>query len=665
MRSSLPGRCLRVSLLAVALFLPAASLSAAQAAQPAQDKQASSLREEVSRAGVFFRADAPRFLRNPQDPCLPVFLEVINGVEKEGLSRVAELARQITRQPIELEGVNVFLKPAGANRRFASDQLLLGGSADFTYDPRTEGKPFSIQDRMKKTLEIPLATLRSYLEHHFFGGPFDDIDLMVSFNAQGWPSQDIYLRVRLAAPPLPQIAHWYRGDIHYHSGFTDNPAERGYPLDVTKQAALQAGLDWLLLADHSTDLDAAKYAEEEREVAKYRDGRFVYIAGEEVTVTSNKNDSTETLHMLALPPPDNPDKGFPDPAGATGDAIVTGDGSIASPAMALKDVLARIVAAGGFAYAAHPDDPISPLLRGGSWDLNADFLAPGGKSLAPGLVGLEPWNRATDSTADDARDPFCEKLDAPPSSCFRPDSEASQYARLEKAIEESWLPLLKRGLEVGSDKAKDDAPGFKTFIAAGSDAHGDFNYEATMDVTDFLHRSLSRLTGYAEDNALGKIATVVDCPEGMGPRGENVLRALHEGRSVLSNGPLLIAGFDRNSNGSLEDPGDIGIGGDVSLPGGSTPPLQLEWKSSNEFGPFTSIRLIAGSRQVELAPVEVSVPPGKGLASGGFFPLDLHDVLTKLGEGWGYIRFEARTQNKDGKEFRCYTNPIWVRVVGP
>lgn len=663
MRASSPGRCLQASLLAIALILPAVPGSAGQGGKAPQDEQAASLTEKVSRAGVFFRADAPRVLRNPQDPFLPVFLEVINGVEKEGLSRVAQLARNLRRGPLELEGVKIFLKPPGANRRFASDPLLLDGSPDFTYDPGSQGKPFAIPDRMKKTLEIPSATLRSYLDRHFFGGPFDVIDLKVAFIAQGWPTQDIYLRVRLRAPPLPRIPHWYRGDVHYHSGFTDNPAERGYPLDVTKQAALQAGLNWVLLTDHSTDLDAEKFAAEEREAAQYRDGRFLFIVGEEVSVTSGKGDSPVTLHMLAMPSPEDPDKGFPDPSGGSGAAIMSADGSIASPAMPLKDALARVAAAGGFVYAAHPDDPISPLLRGGSWDLAEDFLAPGGKSLATALTGLEPWNRATDLTADDARDPFCEGMDSLPSSCFQPDKEASQYARLEKAIAASWVPLLEKGLE--DHPGAEGAPRFKTFIAAGSDAHGDFNYEATMDVTDFLHRSLSRLTGYAEDNALGKISTVVDCPEGMGPRGENVLRALGDGRSVLTNGPLLIAGFDHNENGSLDDPGDTGIGGQISLPAGDFPPLQLKWESSDEFGPFTSIRLIAGTSQGESAPLEVPVPSGKGLASGGFFPLDLHIVLSKLGTRWGYLRLEARTRNKDGKEFRCYTNPLWVRVQEP
>ena len=207
------------------------------------------------------------------------------------------------------------------------------------------------------------------------------------------------------APPLPQIPNWYRGDIHYHCGYTDNPAERGYPLDVTKQAAIQAGLNWLLLTDHSTDLSADRFKAELDDVKKFRDGRLMLIRGEEVTAASGKEAVFTTVHMVAAPSPDDPDKGFPELKTPDDTVIVTGDGSPSSAAVPLKDALTRIAAAGGFAYAAHPFDPISPIMRGGKWDMVSDFMAPGGTQLQAGLVGLEPWNRATLLTADDMRDP--------------------------------------------------------------------------------------------------------------------------------------------------------------------------------------------------------------------------------------------------------------------
>jgi hypothetical protein len=627
-----------------------------------QQEMASQLKEKISQTGVFFRADTPRVLRNSNDPDLPLYLEIINGVEKTAHTTGAGLSQYITREPLKLLGVNLFVKPAGTRRQFVADPLLLGDSEDFSFDARSNGQPLTIADRMKKTLEVPREAIATYLRQHFIGGPFHAVDLWVSFRLAAWPNQDFYLRVELNAPPLPHLPGWYRGDVHYHCGYTDNPAERGYPLPVTKQTALHAGFDWLVLADHSTDLSAERYAQELQEVQKLRDGRLMLIRGEEVTTASNKQTLLNTVHMLALPSPDDPEKGFPNPANPQDDVILSGDGSIASAALPIKEALARIAAAGGFAYAAHPFDPISPVMRGGSWDLEADFLAPEGKQLQAGLVGLEPWNRATMATADDARDPYCLHRDADPKACFQPDSQANQYARLEKGIELGWRPLLQRGLEASGDSTP--APAFKVFLAAGSDAHGDFNYEATMDVVDFLGKPSRGLSGYAEDNALGKISTVVYAPQGMGAKGENILRALKSGRSAVSNGPLLIAGFDRNSNGSLDDAGDVVVGDSLSVSFAHLPPLQLAWVSSDEFGPFESIRLIVGSPQGESPPQEIPVPASKQMASGDLIPVDLRPFLGKNKGSWGYIRLEARTRNATGEEFRCYTNPVWLQITG-
>jgi hypothetical protein len=301
-------------------------------------------------------------------------------------------------------------------------------------------------------------------------------------------------------------------------------------------------------------------------------------------------------------------------------------------------------------------------MRGGKWNLDTDLLAPDGKQLPAGLVGLELWNRATNDTADDMRDPFCVQEHADASACFQADQDANQYVRLEQGIKVGWQPLLERGLGPRSDGV--NAPLFKTFIAAGSDAHGDLNYEATMDVTDFLGKPSRSINGYAEDNALGRIFTLVYAPNGMGARGENVLRALREGRSVATNGPLLVAGFDRNSNASLDDPQDVGIGQDISCPLKSLPPLQLVWVSSEEFGTFQTIRLIVGTSTGELKPVEVPVPSSKGLSSEGLVPVDLRQILQEGSEEWKYIRLEAITRNTSNEEFRCYTNPIWIKATG-
>ncbi len=619
------------------------------------------LREELARAGIFFRADAPAVLRNSGDPYLPIDLDIINGVEQAASSL---LSQYFKRQPLKLDGVNLFVKPAGQSYTFAQEPLRLGesGPAGPGFDFRTEHQPLAVATRMRKTLEVPVEKIEAYLKQHYPGGPIDGAwDLRVVFQLEDYPPQDFYLRVLPHAPPLPDLPHWYRGDLHYHSAFTDNAAERGAPLDVTKQVGLHAGLNWIALADHSTDLTPERYAEESRQVARYRDGRFLFIRGEEVTVSANQDTTFSTLHLVALPSPEDPDKGFPGPGAGPDAVIVTGSGAPSSAPMPLRDALGRIAAAGGFAYAAHPFDPISPVVRGGAWDLDLDFLAADRHQLQPGLVGLEPWNRATRATADDARDPLCLRAGADPAACFQPDPAANQYARLEKAIDAGWRPLLQKTLQLSKDSAA--APAFRVFLAAGSDAHGDFNYEATMDVVDFVRRPSRVLSGYAEDNALGKVSTVVDCPAGMGARGEGVLMALREGRSVVTNGPLLVAGFDRNSNGALDDPEDVTLGQVISSPVQSLPPFELEWVTSDEFGPFVSLRVMVGSRSGESQPEEVSIPSSKALASDGLFPVDLRPLLKGQSGAWRYVRLEGRTRNRAGEEFRCYTNPVWLRLT--
>ena len=382
-----PDIACRRSVFAAAIL--AACLTGAPCAYPqSQEGLVNQLKDRLAKTGVFFRADGPRYLRNPGDAYLPVFVEVINGVEQEAHTTGSGVSNYVKRDPLKFLGVNVFVKPTGTRHQFITEPLLLGASKDYSFDARADGQPLAIPDRFKKTLEVPREAIQAYLAAHFLGGPFSSVDLWVSMRAADWPAQDFYLRVMLNATPLPQIPNWYRGDMHYHCGYTDNPAERGYPLDVTKQAAIQAGLDWLLLADHSTDLSPDRYKEELADVKNFRDGKLMLIRGEEVTAASGKDALLTTVHMVVAPSPDDPDKGFPDPKDPSSIVIMTGDGSVSYPAMPIKDALARVAAAGGFAYAAHPFDPISPVMRGGKWDIGADFLAADGKQLQAGLAGL-------------------------------------------------------------------------------------------------------------------------------------------------------------------------------------------------------------------------------------------------------------------------------------
>ncbi len=152
----------RVKLLFAALSALALVVTTARGARSSA-QAAATLQEKVSRAGVFFRADAPRVLRNRHDAYLPLFLEVINGVEKAAHSSLASAVRKINRAPLGLEGLKIFVKPAGNDRQFTEGPLELGASHEFSLEFKTNGQALSIPDRWSQTIELPLDAVEAYL----------------------------------------------------------------------------------------------------------------------------------------------------------------------------------------------------------------------------------------------------------------------------------------------------------------------------------------------------------------------------------------------------------------------------------------------------------------------------------------------------------------------
>jgi len=82
--------------------------------------------------------------------------------------------------------------------------------------------------------------------------------------------QDVFLedrrftfRTLLPESNLPRVDDWYYGDNHYHSEFTDNPAEYGGPLPMTAEVAKAIGFSWVTITDHSYCLSRPKTPEEE------------------------------------------------------------------------------------------------------------------------------------------------------------------------------------------------------------------------------------------------------------------------------------------------------------------------------------------------------------------------------------------------------------------
>jgi hypothetical protein len=99
-------------------------------------------------------------------------------------------------------------------------------------------------------------------------GRGDTVHLRITFNGSAQPYEETQIIERHIEIFLPQHAlplsraalpsgprHWFYGDTHYHSAYTDDFKEYGAPLPATRQAAQALGLDWIVVTDHSCDLD--------------------------------------------------------------------------------------------------------------------------------------------------------------------------------------------------------------------------------------------------------------------------------------------------------------------------------------------------------------------------------------------------------------------------
>lgn len=130
----------------------------------------------------------------------------------------------------------------------------------------------------------------------------------------------------------------------------------------------------------------------------------------------------------------------------------------------------------------------------------------------------------------------------------------------------------------------------KMFIAAGSDAHGDFNYrregymKGTTAITDTALGSPRNLTFAGPEGT--RVALDLPPVHGAG----QVLRAL---RATATDGPAARLAFDRNGNGIIDDL-DPMMGDTVDIRNMPNVPILVQWESTPEFGPVSRIELTVG-----------------------------------------------------------------------
>lgn len=494
-----------------------------------------------------------------------------------------------------------------------------------------------------------------------------EIYAKVKFFING-PNPEKYLKIKAQSIPFPSFENWYYGDTHFHSlysragdhqGWYD--VEFGAPLFAIHDALLEIGLDWVTITDHSCYLDeepftweyeiegeesdtlyagSSRWSDLTDEISdfNYTYPNFKFILGEEVTVEGNTplnplNPDGKTLHYLMY------DDDYI-AAGNTGSNLVYPE----FPAsITLRDALDSTQINDGFGYAAHPVNLISPVINGTKWaDEDYDIAEAYGC-----FRGLELWNGR--KTADSAPNEY--------SNNPFPFWELSQnqwtpsetYSELEEGMA-VWDSLLGVGLLYNAVPGESRPRQF--YIEGGSDAHGDFNYVTSIVFISTLN---------AKDNAAGKVRTLAYCPNGLSV--ENIKAALQGGHTIITDGPLVHFGLDIDNDNQLNSPEDLTIGesGIIQSDVVTDVNIIMNWQSTSEFGSLDSVCLYAGTPGSFSDPDRiVRLTPG---SLSGNSNLNLSDYLTPIENHYIYLRLAGYSSVTTDEQYRCYTNPIWLKVV--
>ena len=376
------------------------------------------------------------------------------------------------------------------------------------------------------------------------------------------------LELNISRTPLPAEKNWYIGDIHFHTAYSENQVEFGAPLDASARMADAYGYNWLAITDHSFDLDdidndTTTNDPDLKKWQRYKDEikHLTRIQPDVVFISGEENSCGNSLnqnvHLLVL----NNENFLP----GNGDGY-EGPNTPTQPCKYFLDNLPPNAAA----YAAHPfeePNPVSLYIINRGQYTDAELTH-------PNLSGMEFWNNS-------------------------PEPQEAGYKK--------WISMLLNGSHA--------------FIAAGSDAHGDFQ------------------------SAFGIARTAVFVPDK--PTPDTVTAALRKGNSIATSGPFISIKITNKKNQN-------------AIPGesisGKTFTLHLSAISSPEFGPLKNLTVFAGNLDTK------NEMPILNLAENQFQSPYKHDLTLQIQNlKHFYIRAEAQSSLND-KTFYVLTNPIWGKI---
>lgn len=537
------------------------------------------------------------------------------------------------------------------------------------------------------TLNIPESLLQGYEN-------VIDIKVLLEYNNIIFTDEEFGLRVFRSDEDIPKQQNWYRGDTHLHTMYTENSAEFGLPLCSTKEAAKLIGLDWITCTDHTSDYDNYgdgdiqtnwNKIQNESQFWNSKDSSLIYIPGQEIAV-NNENDNL--VHLLAYP-----DFNAPMSLPFLGD----GDGDVSSTSISIDIALENLANANGFAYAAHPFATADKLptipVNGGIWNLgdlgfpsNGDnFPITGGNIIAnnlslssdilsnqeglllkEALVGGQIWNGRSNLNISG--------INGDESDGWGVLDNSNPFSQVDTAGFGYHIKKFRQGQEIVNhvnqlgliEKNQDSSfLNWKMYYSGGSDAHGSFNFSNTGNFAGF---------GGVDDNAVGKISTLVYSPNGKGSNGTHLLKALQNGNSTISDGPILTIGLSTDGNNATNE---VILGNEIVLNSLNHKSyfLNLNYTTSYEFGEVVYLKLIVGTETGETA-INLFLDSLNGNQNISY---NLNSVLEEiLGKGnilydkYFYLRAELQTQTDYSNFseiyranygiFHSFTNPIWIRI---
>jgi hypothetical protein len=453
------------------------------------------------------------------------------------------------------------------------------------------------QDFWVHSIQIPIAEIQ-------YWSPGNYVHLRVKFTGSPYPhhktstfERNIETLRAENALPLGWATNpagsrkWFYGDTHYHSAYTNDIKEFGAPILETRTAGQAIGLDWLVITDHSTDLDEIdmgydgksrwEHLKSELSSSNISDDRFRFLLGEEINLIGKDN---RLVHMLAIGALDKMIEGAFLPE--VGNTIETNlwretiekilKYSDGYPSNIPKQLFGKInqfehvlsmLPDNSLTFAAHPYSVAQvPPAKWDEQDLSHARL-----------TGHEFWNGRTRKSAIQTDNPFARKGWTDPVTIKSRDD--ARIIKLLQLVSKKWEPHLMRGVEewvLGTP-----LPSRRPVFVGGSDAHGDFNYHAGM-AWDYTKVDM------VDDNALGRVRTAIYLPKNQSvsvPDVDEILAALKTGSCVVTDGPILE--FQLQHKGQ-----DAYMGEALLVSGDGVPELKVIAHSTPEFGVVENVEVI-------------------------------------------------------------------------